>query len=65
LLFIKNPNNFNYDQHVYVINKILQIDIKNNNINIELLKNISYARSYFINQIKIKQFLQLVKIENI
>ena len=63
-IFIKNPHNINYDQHIYVINKILQNDIKNNNINIELLKNFSYARAYFINQIKIKQFLQLVKIEN-
>ena len=52
MIFIKNPHTINYEQHVYIINKILENDIKNNNINTELLKNISYARAYFINQIK-------------
>ena len=64
IIFIKNPHTINYDQHVYVINKILQNDIKNNNINVELLKNISYARAYFINQIKVNKYFQLIKIEN-
>ena len=64
IIFIKNPHTINYDQHVYVINKIPQNDIKNNNINVELLKNISYARAYFINQIKVNKYFQLIKIEN-
>ena len=64
VLFIKNPHTINYEQHVYIIYKILENDIKNNNINTELLKNISYARAYFINQIKQNKYFQLIKIEN-
>ena len=64
MIFIKNPHTINYEQHVYIINKILENDIKNNNINTELLKNISYARAYFINQIKQNKYFQLIKIEN-
>ena len=62
IIFIKNPHILKYDQHIYNINKILEKDIKNNTTNIELLKNISYVRSYFINQIKKNKEYKLIKI---
>ena len=56
MIYVKNPHTINYDQNIYVINKNCKNDIKNNTINIELLKNISYARAYLINQIKINKY---------
>ena len=49
---------------IYVISKKVIEDIENNKIDKENLKNICYARAYFINIIKKNPFLQLIKIEN-
>ena len=49
--------------HVYIIYQKVLEDIKNNRIEKENLKNICYARAYFIDIIKKNPFLQLIKIE--
>lgn len=60
---IKNKHTIEIDEHIFIINQDIENDIKNNSININKLKNICYARAYFINIIKNNRYTQLNKIE--
>ena len=61
---LKINHSLPYEEHVYIINKIVEEDLRNNKINIDMLEKITYARSYFINYIKLNPYLQITKIEN-
>ena len=61
---IKVNHSLPYEEHVYIINKKIEKDLKNNKINKDMLEKITYSRSYFINYIKLNPYLQITKIEN-
>ena len=60
---IRNKHSIDYNNHVFIINQKINSDIKNNNIDTNSLKNICYARAYFINVINNNIYTQLNKIE--
>ena len=60
---IKTKHSLTYEQHIYIIEQKVKKDIEENKINKEDLKNIIYARAYFIDTIKKNPNTQLIKIE--
>ena len=60
---VKVKHTIQYEEHVYIINKKVELDIKNNTISEESLNKNTYARVYFIYLIKKNQYVQLTKLE--
>ena len=60
---IRNNHSIDYNNHVFIINQKINTDIKNNKIDKNSLKDICYARAYFINVINNNIYTQLNKIE--
>ena len=56
-------NSILYEEHSYDIYNEVKKDIKTKNLNHENLKNICYARAYFMNEMKNSPYIQLNKME--
>ena len=61
---LKKTHSLPFDKHIFIIEEKVKNDIINNKINTEELKNIVYARAYFMDIIKKNPYTQLIKIEN-
>ena len=61
---LKKTHSLPFDKHIFISEEKVKNDIINNKINTEELKNIVYARTYFMDIIKKNPYTQLIKIEN-